>query len=61
MLTGSLATNYYSMPRMTRDIDIVMELRHNEVEKLYDIFSEEFYIDKNMIQDAINHEGMCET
>lgn len=26
MLTGSLAMNYYAQPRMTRDIDLVMEL-----------------------------------
>lgn len=58
MLTGSLATNYYSVPRMTRDIDIVIELRPNDVEKLHDLFKDAFYIDKNMIKDAISHEGM---
>lgn len=26
MLTGSLAANFYATPRMTRDIDIVVEL-----------------------------------
>jgi len=26
MLTGSMAMNYYAQPRMTRDIDIVVEL-----------------------------------
>lgn len=25
MLTGSLAANFYAIPRMTRDIDIVIE------------------------------------
>ncbi|HEV8672743.1 MAG TPA: hypothetical protein VGX21_01745 [Methylomirabilota bacterium] len=27
MVTGSMATSYYAVPRMTRDIDIVVELR----------------------------------
>lgn len=26
MLTGSMALNYYAQPRMTRDIDFVVEL-----------------------------------
>ena len=27
MITGSIAANFYSIPRMTRDIDIVIELK----------------------------------
>ena len=27
MVTGSIAMNYYAVPRMTRDIDLVVELR----------------------------------
>ena len=27
MLTGSMAMNYYAQPRMTRDIDIVVDLK----------------------------------
>jgi hypothetical protein len=26
MLTGSLAANFYTVPRMTRDIDIIIEI-----------------------------------
>ena len=26
MVTGSIAANFYTVPRMTRDIDIVVEL-----------------------------------
>ena len=26
MMTGSFAANYYAVPRMTRDIDLVVEL-----------------------------------
>ena len=27
MVTGSIAMNYYAVPRMTRDIDVVVELQ----------------------------------
>ena len=27
MLTGSVAANFYAVPRMTRDIDIVIEVK----------------------------------
>jgi hypothetical protein len=29
MVTGSIAINFYTVPRMTRDIDIVVELSEN--------------------------------
>ena len=53
MITGSIATNFYTIPRMTRDIDIVIELHLNDVNKLFNAFKDSFYIDKNMIKDAI--------
>jgi hypothetical protein len=34
MLTGSMAMNYYAQPRMTRDIDLVVELGPKDVEKV---------------------------
>lgn len=34
MVTGSVAMNYYAQPRMTRDIDVVMDVRASDVEKL---------------------------
>ena len=34
MLTGSIAMNYYATPRMTRDIDMVIELHNSKIELL---------------------------
>jgi hypothetical protein len=34
MLTGSFALAYYATPRMTRDLDIVVQLREVDVEPL---------------------------
>lgn len=56
MITGSMATNYYSVPRMTRDIDIVVELEGENIGKLYNLFKDDFYIDEEMIKDAVRRE-----
>ncbi len=58
MLTGSLATNYYSIPRMTRDIDIVIEIDTEGVIKLVELFKADFYIDEDMINDVLKYKGM---
>ena len=56
MLSGSIAMNYYSEPRMTRDIDIVVEIE--SAEKFYNLFKKNFYIDLEMIKDSILNKKM---
>ncbi|MCL4378692.1 MAG: hypothetical protein M1409_10035 [Actinobacteria bacterium] len=56
MVTGSVAMNYYSQPRMTRDIDIVIEIR--DIEKFYNPFKDDYYIDIEMIKKSILNESM---
>ncbi len=46
MLSGSLAMSTYAVPRMTRDIDIVVNLQLRDVERFSEIFGEGFYIHK---------------
>jgi hypothetical protein len=58
MLTGSFAANFYATPRMTRDIDIVVEILEADLDKFLQIFQKDFYIDKSSIQQAINNQGM---
>ena len=58
MLTGSFAANFYVVPRMTRDIDIVIELHKPEVDKFFRIFQNDFYIDKDSIRDAVQNEEL---
>ncbi len=53
MVTGSLAVNYYAVPRMTRDIDIVVELAERDVDRIVGIFREDFYIDQEMVLRAV--------
>lgn len=53
MVTGSIANNFYSMPRMTRDIDIVVQIAEPDVEKVASQFSPDFYADREQIMNAV--------
>jgi len=56
MITGSIAMSYYSIPRMTRDIDIVVEI--DNVDKFYNLFKDDYCIDIEMIKNSIYHQSM---
>ena len=58
MVTGSMAVNYYAVPRMTRDIDVVVELSPQDTDRLCNIFQNDFYIDREAVQRSINEKGM---
>ncbi len=58
MLTGSFAANFYATPRMTRDIDIVIEIDRFEVGKFCRYFENDFYINKSSILEALEIEGL---
>jgi hypothetical protein len=58
MVTGSIAASFYSEPRMTRDIDLVVEIKGTDIEKLVKKFRPDFYIDEKMIKEAIQHESL---
>ncbi len=58
MLSGSVALTFYGKPRMTRDIDIVVMLPLKQVDGFVKLFEKDFYIDKDMIADAIRNQSM---
>ncbi len=58
MVTGSIAANFYTTPRMTRDVDIIIEVEKNDAKELFSLFSDDFYVDKNSIKDAIYSKHM---
>jgi len=55
MVSGSIAGTFYGYPRMTRDIDIIVELTFADVSEVYKLFESDFYVDEIMIREAINH------
>jgi hypothetical protein len=58
MVTGSIATNFYTVPRMTRDIDIVVELSENDLRQFIAMFEKDYYLDPETVRDAVTDRGM---
>ena len=57
MLTGSMAGNYYAVPRMTRDIDLVVALAPGDAERVCHLFETDFYVDARAVREAIGERG----
>lgn len=58
MVTGSMAANFYATPRMTRDIDLVVELREGDVGRVVALFRDDYYIDRDMVEQAVRTRSM---
>ena len=58
MITGSTAANFYAVPRMTRDIDIVVELLERDVEKFILAFEKDHYLEPETVREAVKDRGM---
>src|SRR5919109_4134299 len=58
MITGSIAANFYTVPRMTRDIDIVIELRERDVSRFISLFESDYYLDAQTVAQAVRAQGM---
>lgn len=56
MLTGSLAMAYYARPRMTRDIDLVIELAADAAPLLVSALGADYHVDAEAISDALRKE-----
>jgi hypothetical protein len=54
MLTGSVAMSAYVEPRMTRDIDVVVELAQADAERVVALFSPEYYVADDAVRAAIS-------
>jgi len=57
MATGSIAVNYYTVPRMTRDIDVEVALSLEDTDRLCALFQDDFYIDREAARQAIAGKG----
>ncbi len=53
MLTGSMAMSAYGIPRMTRDIDIVVAVQAEDISKLVHAFAENFFFQSEAAMRAI--------
>jgi hypothetical protein len=58
MVSGSLAMSAYTIPRMTRDIDIIIDVDREDIDKLVTIFDRNFYVNTNTVIEEIGRRGM---
>ncbi len=58
MLTGSIALSYYAQPRMTRDIDLVVELSGRDAKSVAALFAPSYYVAEADVGRAISEHGM---
>jgi len=58
MISGSIAANFYTAPRMTRDVDIIIEIGEMDAQKIFSLFSGDFYVDLESVKDAIRQKQM---
>jgi hypothetical protein len=58
MISGSLALNVYSIPRMTMDVDIIVELNKANLDDFLGIFSTGYYLNEETVKQEVGRKGM---
>lgn len=58
MLSGSIVLNAYTIPRMTRDIDIVIHLQSANIDAFVKAFEQDFYCYRPSIEEEVQRKGM---
>jgi hypothetical protein len=52
-LTGSMASNFWGIPRSTHDLDFVVQLRTESIPPLVQAFTGDFFIQETSVQAAL--------
>jgi hypothetical protein len=58
MMTGSMAMAVYATPRMTRDVDLVVECGPDDAPRLVRLFETDCYVDAEAVANAVSTRGM---
>ena len=61
MLTGSMASNAWGIPRSTHDLDFVIQLPPSAVPALVDAFTGDYFIDEPYLRHWAAELGVLET
>ncbi len=59
MVSGSIAASYYAQPRMTRDLDIVVDLTPRQAAPLAAALASEFYCDAGALERAASRRSIA--
>jgi len=57
LIGGSLASSLWGEPRSTNDVDLVAELRPEQVQLLIEAVQPDFYISEEAVRDAISYQS----
>ncbi|MFH1865730.1 MAG: hypothetical protein ABIK85_07590 [Candidatus Eisenbacteria bacterium] len=52
MMTGSMAMSIYAVPRMTRDVDFVIECTPDDAPRIVELFQADCYVDESRVRRA---------
>ena len=58
LVSGSIAANYYTIPRMTRDLDVVVEMKVTDIDRFIRLFQADFFVDPEMVREEVKQRGM---
>ena len=58
MMTGSMAMAVYASPRMTRDVDLVVDVTEADIDALVRSFGADCYIDRDAVAEAVEARSM---
>ena len=58
MMTGSMALAVYSTPRMTRDIDMILQISTADIPTVISLFKDDFYIEESSVRQAVRDSSM---
>jgi hypothetical protein len=56
---GSVASIVHGIPRLTQDVDLVVDLHADQVDSLVAGLDPEFHADGNTMREAIKHQSCC--
>jgi hypothetical protein len=48
--------SYYAQPRMTRDIDLVISIKHQLINEMEKFFAPEYYFSEESVRDAVEND-----
>ena len=58
MVTGSIALSYYAQPRMTRDVDLVVECSGRDAREIAALFRPDYYVSDEDVARALRDAAM---
>jgi len=56
---GSVASSLHGMARRTQDVDVIAEVRIDQVRRLVQLLQNDYYIDEDAVKDGIRRRSSC--